>query len=268
MASAIFTAKSQNGCNHVFRFILVYLLSPYFVVCALLLTAMFVRNPARKKKLLLTGILLLFFFSNEFIANEAMRAWEIPITLYKDMKKDYEWAIILTGVTRHEEGQHDRVFFSRGADRVTHTVQLYKMGKVKKILVSGGSGKLTSIERKEAEDVSDALQLMGVPQADIVIEVNSRNTHESAVEVKKILDGKTTPEQCLLVTSGYHMRRSAACFAKVGWRMDSFTVDFLSHRRFFTPDVLLIPKMEAMGNWQILIREWIGMISYKLAGYI
>jgi uncharacterized SAM-binding protein YcdF (DUF218 family) len=184
------------------------------------------------------------------------------------MNKNYQWAILLTGVTKYDDGMLlDRVFFSRGADRVTHTVQLYKLGKVKKILVSGGTGNLAMRDRKEADEIEEALLLMGVPQEDIVKETNSRNTHESSVEVKKILEGKTSPDSCLLVTSAYHMRRSAACFAKVGWRVDCFSVDFFSHRRRFTPDTLFIPKIEAIMNWQILIKEWVGMISYRLAGY-
>lgn len=248
--------------------VLGYIISPFIVICGLLIASLIVKKQPVKKRLLYAGLFLMFFCANDFIANEMMMWWEIPVTPYSEMTRTYDWAIVLTGVTKHEEGLHDRVFFNRGADRVTHTVQLYKMGKVKKILVSGGSGRLVAVDRKEAEDVADAMLLMGVPPADIVIEINSRNTHESAVAAKAMLDGKTTAADCLLVTSAYHMRRSAACFAKVGWKTDCFTVDFLSHSRRFTPDVLLIPKLEAIANWHTLLREWLGMVSYKLAGYI
>ncbi len=197
-----------------------------------------------------------------------MILWEVPVTPYSELKKNYTWAILLTGITKYDVGPRDRVYFSSGADRVTHTVQLYKLGKVKRILVSGGSGRLSAPERKEADEVAEALVLMGVPLSDIVKEANSRNTHESAVAVKKILQGTATPDDCLLVTSAYHMRRSAACFRKVGWRMDCFSVDFLSHKRRYSPDVLIVPRVEALINWQVLIREWVGIISYKLAGYI
>jgi hypothetical protein len=30
---------------------------------------------------------------------------------------------------------------------------------------------------------------------------------------------------------------------------------------------VVFPRVEAIGNWQTLIKEWVGMISYKLAGY-
>jgi len=247
--------------------ILAYLIMPVVFICGRLISSLLVKRPTLKKKLFITGLSLLLFCTNDFIANEVALRWEVPISLYSAMDKNYEWAILLTGVTKHEDGRHDRVFFNRGADRVTHTVQLYKLGKVKKILVSGGSGRLSAPDQKEADEVAEALILMGVPPEVIVKETKSRNTHESAIEVKKILEGKAIPADCLLVTSAYHMRRSAACFAKINWGMDCFSVDFLSHKRKYSPDILFIPKVEALVTWQVLIREWIGMISYKLAGY-
>ncbi len=247
--------------------ILAYLIMPFVIICALFILSAFLRKPSIKKRLFLTGLSLLIFFSNGFIANELMILWEVPMTPFSEITRNYQWAILLTGVTKFEEGPRDRISFNRGADRVYHTVQLYKMGKIKKILVSGGSGRLTSVDIKEADEVAEALIVMGVPPEDITKESNSRNTHESALAVKRMLEGISKPADCLLVTSGYHMRRSAACFSKVGWRVDCFSVDFLSHKRSFTPDDLVIPKLEALGIWQVLLKEWVGMISYKLAGY-
>lgn len=247
--------------------ILAYVIMPFVIVCALLVASAIIKNPRKKKRLFFSGLIILLVFSNDFIANEAVKLWEVSFTPYAQIKKEYAYAIVLTGVTKHEPGFHDRVFFNRGADRVTHTLQLYKMGKVKKILVSGGSGRLTDIGRKEADEVEEALWLMGVKTEDIIKETESRNTHESAVAVKKILEKNTRPSECLLVTSGYHMRRASACFKKEGWPTDTFTVDFLSHPRNFDFDTLFIPKIEAMCNWQIIIKEMVGLVSYKIAGY-
>jgi uncharacterized SAM-binding protein YcdF (DUF218 family) len=248
--------------------ILAYLIMPFVIIWCLFVASAVVRKQSLKKILFYIGLSLLLFCSNDFIVNEVTMLWEVPITPFKEMKKNYAWAILLTGVTRNDQGMlNDRVYLGRGADRITHTVQLYKLGRVKKILVSGGNGNLTPRDRKEADEIGEALLLMGVPQEDIIKETNSRNTHESSVAVRKILTGKTTPDSCLLVTSAYHMRRSAACFAKVGWKMDCFSVDFISHPRRYTPDSLVIPRVEAVWSWQVLIKEWVGMISYKLAGY-
>lgn len=210
---------------------------------------------------------MLLFFSNEFIANELMLAWELPATPYQSIQKKYEWGILLSGVAKAEMKPDDRVYFHRGADRVVHTVQLYKLGLIKKVLVSGGSGRLLDIGEKESNDLAEAMILMGVDPKDIVIENESRNTHESAVAVKMILE-HIQPSECLLITSGYHMRRSLGCFRKVNLPIDSFSADFLSHPRSYTFDTLLIPKIDAMLIWQHLIKETVGYLSYKVVGYI
>src|SRR5262249_50502925 len=150
------------------------------------------------------------------------RAWEIPPTPFADIHKQYEWGVVLSGVTKSGMTPSDRVYFSQGADRVTHTFQLYKLGYIKKILVSGGSGSLLNPEQREADEIASVLLMMGARPEDVLTENNSRNTHESALEVKSILTGKTSPENCLLITSAFHMRRSAACFRKAGWPMDTF----------------------------------------------
>ncbi len=241
---------------------------PLVIITLLLVVSAVLGNKKWKRRLFVAGIVALLFFSNEFIANEVMRLWEVPATPYADIKKNYTWAILLTGVARAGLEPDDRVYFQRGADRVTHTVQLYKLGLIKKVMVSGGSGRLLDIGEREAGTLSKALILMGVNPEDIAVEDESRNTHESAVAVKKLLDGKARPEECLLVTSGYHIRRSLGCFNKVGWAADPFSTDFLTHPRIFTFDVLFIPKIEALTIWHHLIKETMGYISYVVVGYI
>ncbi len=194
--------------------------------------------------------------------------WEIKPTPYEFIKRQYDYGVLLTGVTKSEIEPKDRVYFTRGADRVTHSVQLYKLGIIKKILVSGGSGRLILIDEREADDIAKALILMGVPAENIVIENLSKNTHESAVAVKKILAEQVDSKDCLLITSGYHMRRSIASFKKVGLDFDSFSTDFLSHKRAYTLDVLLVPKLDALSTWTTLIREWVGYTAYWASGYI
>ena len=245
-----------------------YLTLPLVIIVLCFLLYAILRKVKWRKWLFRIGLGLLLFLTNDFIANEVFKAWELPTVPFKKIHHPYEWGILLTGVTRSETTPSDRVHFSRGADRVTHTVQLYKLGYIKKIVVSGGSGRLIEIREREADLVASALMLMGVAEEDILKEGDSRNTHESALAVKKILEGKFSPYQCLLITSGYHMRRSLACYRKAGWPTDTFSVDIVSHKRQFTFNSLVVPSVDALTMWQTVIREWAGMIAYQLAGYI
>ena len=240
---------------------------PFTIVCGCLLFAFLTKNQKNKRRAYLAGLCMLFFFSNDFIANEAMRAWEIETPSLASLKK-YRLAIVLTGTTVNHFPD-DRVYFSKGADRVTHTIQLYKLGLVEKILISGGSGRLQGESEPEADKFKKVMALMGVPETDILIENETRNTAESAQEVKKILVTEGFQDtDCVLITSAFHMRRSLACYRKAGIDLDPFSTDFYSHPRDYHIDSFLIPKIDSFVIWHKLVKEWVGFVAYKFAGYI
>lgn len=240
---------------------------PFTVICGCFLYALLTKNQKNKRRAFIAGFSMLFFFSNDFIANETMRAWEIETRPIASLQR-YKLAIVLTGSTMNHEPD-DRVYFSKGADRVTHTIQLYKAGLIEKILISGGTGRLTGESEPEADKFKKVMVLMGVPDADILIENETRNTGESAREVKKILSTQGFEgKDCVLITSAFHMRRSLACYRKAGVELDSFSTDFYSQPRDYHLDSFLIPKVEAISIWHKLAKEWVGFIAYKFAGYV
>lgn len=244
-----------------------FLVMPLVLVCLGFLISLLVTESRWRKRVFWFSFSLLLFFSNDFIANEAMRLWELPPTPYSKIKKEYDFGILLTGVTINDFEPADRVYFARGADRVVHTVDLYKRGIIKRILISGGTGRLLTEGRPEADDLYKVMKMMGVPEEDMIIENESRNTYESAARVKELL--ASHPDQnLLLITSAFHMRRSRACFSKVGLEVTTFTTDFYSHPRYYTPESLIIPKADALQVWTKLFKEWTGMVAYRLAGYI
>jgi len=241
---------------------------PLTIIFLMFVASVWVRHSKWKKRLFWTALISLFIFSNEFLSNEVMNVWEVKTTSYASMRP-HEMGIVLTGSTIPFLKPNDRVYFARGADRVTHTVQLYKLGLIKKILISGGSGRLGGEGEPEADKFKAAMVMMGVPDSSIVLENETRNTAESAIQVKKMLDTlNIKPEDCLLITSAFHMRRSLACYRHQGVMLESFSTDFYAHPRSFHLDILLVPKAEAMSNWNKIIKEWVGFVAYKLAGYV
>src|SRR5690349_23250996 len=106
------------------------LLQPLVVITILFLLALLVKKPRRKKILSWTAFGLLLFFSNRFLAITCMGTWEIPAVPFSAVQGPYDYAVLLTGITRGQVGPSDRVYFS-AADRATHTLQLYRLGLVK-----------------------------------------------------------------------------------------------------------------------------------------
>src|SRR5690606_42013287 len=108
-----------------------FLLMPLTIVLLLLITGQIWSKKAVGRKIILTGLILLLFFTNQYLANYAMYIWE-PEFKPIDSLPEYEMAIVLTGVTNLDKTVYDRTFFNKGADRATHAMQLYKLGKVNK----------------------------------------------------------------------------------------------------------------------------------------
>lgn len=219
---------------------------------------------------MITGIILLFFFSNQFLANVTMTIWEENMKPFDDMPQ-YNVGILLTGVTNLNKTTFDRTLFNKGADRATHTLQLFKLGKIKQILISGGQGLHPANPNTEAELLRDFLVLAGVPDTAIIIENQAKNTYQNAQFSKAILLEKgfdLEKEQYLLITSAFHMRRALGCFEKAGIKSNSFPVDYYSEDIRFNLQKLLYPDPYAIYLWHKLFKEWIGILIYKLVGYI
>jgi uncharacterized SAM-binding protein YcdF (DUF218 family) len=246
-----------------------YLVSPIVIISGLLLVSLVIKSVRWKRTLRITGIVLLLFFSNHFIANSVMGWWELPARRFEDLKH-FNAAIVLTGITTNQPmGPDDRVYFYLGADRITHTMQLYKLGYIDKIIISGGNGRIIDNGYRESVRLKEFLQLTGIPDSVLFVDASSDNTYQNAVESMKLLDSlQIKAEDCILVTSAFHMRRALACFRKAGAAVDYFPCDIRSHSTKLTPDVLLIPKLEAIMVWQKLLKEWTGMLAYWVAGYI
>lgn len=249
---------------------LTYLILPVPLLAICLLV--FLLAPKRRLKggALLVFSLLFLLYTNPFISNSLMTWWEVPPTPIAALSNHYDAAIILSGVTATAKDPQDRVHLHKGADRIMHTVQLYKLGKLGKIIVSGGSGTLLSEEENtEAEKMKKVLLISGVAEEDIWLEESSRNTHENALFTQALLQQKNLPkDRLLLVTSAFHMRRALGCFHKAGLEPLPYSVDFYSFEPKYTPDELLIPSDGAIITWTRLTREWTGYLMYVLMGYV
>ena len=246
--------------------ILYFLIAPLVWILLALFVALFTKKEKRKRIALLTATVLVVVFTNPFISNEAWLLWERSPKPMASLPA-YDAAIILTGLTEMDKSPHDRVYTNKGADRVLHTIQLYKQGKCRYIIVSGGNGSLQDKFSTEAVSLQKILLNAGVPDSVILLEDKSRNTYENAQFTKRLLDQRPALKKLLLVTSAFHMRRSEACFKKAGVQADTFPADFYTYDRAWEPSRLIIPEEKVLVHWQKLIHEVAGYVIYKMAGY-
>jgi uncharacterized SAM-binding protein YcdF (DUF218 family) len=245
--------------------VLAVLASPFTWILLLLICAWVVKK--YRKQLLLVALATLYLFSNEFLFCEAMRAWEILPKKKTEIKQTYVYGIVLGGFASYDMA-YDRVGFHESSDRLFIALELYKAGTIKKIVISGGSASLRKPFIKEAEVVRNYLLKIGIPSDDIVVESESKNTYQNAVNTGKILSRYNENGPHLLITSGYHMRRAMGCFNKAGISVSDFSVDRVAGPRKWHFEHLLIPNVYTLNSWNILFHEWIGYLSYWLKGYL
>ncbi len=249
----------------LFSKLLTFLLSPFFWVIILLFIALFAKKANKKRNFLIISILVLFIFSNAFLSNEVTNLWEAkPVKLTNVGKYDY--AIVLGGFSSYDT-TYSKVKFHEASDRMWQALQLYHLKKVKKLFISGGSGKLMHQDESEADKVKAYLISINVPESDIIMEMTSRNTHENASNTALWLKKHHPNAQCLLVTSASHMRRALGCFKKENVNVTSFATNYYAEKRTFEFDKLVIPSVEVLMSWQATIKEMFGYLTYKIMRY-
>lgn len=244
-----------------------YLLLPSVWMVLVLVWSLLTRKTRTRK--ILQGLLavMLLVFTNDFLVTRMFRLWEYPVVPIEKIEPAYDVAVVLGGFTDLTKQPRDRVYLSQGADRLMHALYLYRLGKVKKILGSGGSGIIDFHDAREAERIKDVLMLCQMDPADILMEPEARNTHENALYATRIIKKQFPGARVLVFTSAFHCRRAEACFAKQGLKVDMFPVDFRFTDPNFNPEKTFIPQDGALEKWGLLIHEIAGYWMYKLVGY-
>ena len=190
-------------------------------------------------------------------------AWEGPVRAVSG--PPYAVGVVLLGGGISMKQGH--VFYGNSVDRTLQTLRLYRAGRLRRVLISGGSGLLNPTDAaSEAGAMRNLLLLGGVPPQAIVLEAASRNTRENALFSVNMLRNMQA-RRVLLITSAVHMPRAARCFEKAGLRPDRYPVDFISGDIGYDLDGLLIPKEYALMASYQLFHEWLGFLSYRLMGY-
>ncbi len=245
--------------------IIAYLLLPINWVFLLFLGHIVFKKKKWRKSLVPFGIFLLIFFSSPLIFNLTANFWEGEAIAVKAMPDNFDYIILLGGFSNYHKGLDYQYMVSERGNRLIASLQLYKEGKASKIIVSGGSGNIWENRISEAILTRDFLIQIGIPPEDILVESNSRNTYENALFTKQLLDKIQTGAKCILVTSAFHMPRAKALFDKQGVDVTAYPTDFTGNR-LNQPKHIFVPSGSVLWKWEFFIKEWVGILVYKIKG--
>ena len=247
-----------------------FILLPICWIFILSLISLLSKYEKSRRRSLLALLIILTLFSNPWFVNRLYVSYEQPtITLLKN--ENYTWGIVLGGgMIRPNDEQSNKINVGETADRFIQPILLYKAGKIKKILITGGNtsiGKIKMDKGHETHDVKQLMIAMGVKPKDIYMETKARNTRENATYSAQLLKNYLKNEEMLLITSAMHMPRSIRCFEKAGFKIKAYPVDKKgSHNESGILD-LITPSDQNLSRTSQLIREISGLIIYTIMGY-
>ncbi|MEI6854079.1 MAG: YdcF family protein [Bacteroidota bacterium] len=247
--------------------ILYFLLCPLTWILILLIVAVLIRKPKLARKYYITTLVFFIFFTNPAIIDELLRLWEQPMTMIH-ADQQFEAGIVLGGGMVTIDKDYDRLIFQNNTDRILQTLDLYKKGTIKKIIICGGPGTIVFKETIEGILLKRYLTEIGVPKDDIYIDSTSNNTHENAVNCADIINKNFTKRSFLLITSAIHMKRAQDCFSKQGICTTAYPVSKIVGYRRTDIGYYLMPDAEVLIKWDKYLHEVFGYVTYTVMGYI
>jgi SanA protein len=134
-------------------------------------------------------------------------------------------------------------------DRIATAVELYKAGKVKKLLMSGDN---RFVNYNEPASMKQYALDLGVPEQDVVLDYAGRRTYDTCYRAKTIFGVK----QAILITQNFHLPRALFTCNALGVQASGITADRRAYqRRAYT--IWIIRELPAtfVALWDVWFRK-------------
>jgi len=248
--------------------ILSLLVYPLSLCLLLLVLAMVMRMrgaSGRANVLTLFATVWLYFCATEWGATSLLTPLEAAYPAFADEELPAAEAIVvlggaITGESRFGQGGD----LNQAADRLWRAATLYQSQKAPLLVLSGGSA--LSVGLPESQMMAQKLRALGIPDAALMQEAESRTTRENAQYTQALLERQRV-NHILLVTSASHMRRASAVFAAQGFVVTAVSTD---HQipLLVGPVPSWLPTAERLSRSTRAIHEWVGYQVYSWLGYL
>lgn len=242
------------------------LLKPLPIALLLAVFALLSKGRAQKIShfMAVTSLIVLTVFSLPITANALLSSLEqqhpaIDITALPQA----DAVVLLTGGLEPPiPPRRTRQLGSRG-DRLRLATEILKAGKAEQLIVAGGYMFQTNEYKSEAEYSADLIENWGANSHTTILETESRNTYETAINLAPILE-KHNINSLLVVTSAYHMPRSMALLSQLADTVIPAPANILitDGRRDFLDNWM--PNSVSLSGSALAIHEYIGMLRNRL----
>ena len=235
--------------------ILPFFVSPLGIIFIFLFVSFFFK----RKFFVFLAFLVLIVSTNPLVGNYLMKRLEhpyhpIPISSIKEN----DAIVVLSGMVRKVGNNKHSTYEFNDPDRFFAGIDLIKQSKSDKLIFTAGQLPWTVNGLPEGYILKENAISLGVPGVILVTE-KVKNTYEESVAVTKIISNSSS---IILVTSAFHMDRSKNLFEKQGFKVTPYPVDFKTYIQKRTI-MSFLPKLEALNQTSLFIRENIGRLYYK-----
>jgi len=213
---------------------------------------------------LVVAIVILYVGSIPWVANR-LTGWlenrhpAVPIAQVETV----DAVVVLGGILgpRVDEGLMPNL--SETAERFEAGVALVQAGKAGRLVFTGARMPWEKSIRTEGEALKQLAVGRGIAAEKILVTREIDNTAGEAAAVAEMMKARGW-RRVILVTSGWHMPRSAYLFKKAGVDCVLFPVDFRCDRTRPAAAIDFVPKGEAWQMTETALRECYGNLFYHL----
>jgi uncharacterized SAM-binding protein YcdF (DUF218 family) len=250
--------------------LVVDLLQPHVMLClwvgwALVQLGRQSADPRRRVRWLVIPLLALLAISTPLASYLALGTLEWSYPPLERRPDDAQAIVVLSGDIRPWDETRKKA--DLGVDslyRCLRAVDVYFEGSKLPLVVSGGSADTDGPTPPLAEVMRDFLLRLGVPAGDMLVEDQSRSTHENAVETSQLLEARGF-RRIVLVTDAAHLPRAAACFRKQGIDVVPCGCRYRATRLPRSLEIVL-PDPSAARGVREAWHEWCGIAWYWICG--
>jgi len=173
--------------------------------------------------------------------------------------------VVLGGILSGGRNTADRFEWGGSVDRFEDGVVLWQSRKAPVLIFTGGRLPWSEEEYSESSLLKVAAARRGVPPEAIVELIGAPNT-EGEVSRLLELNERMKVAHIILVTTAWHMPRAELLFRQGGFDVTPFPVDYVTHETVSPGLFGLLPTPDGLVASSIAVREYLGLIYYKLAG--
>ncbi len=242
------------------------------MACGLLFLC-FSRKQYVGKVLITLGFILLVISSYESVSGRIIRTLESqypPIDLSQVMapggtahtQESVKWIVVLaSGIAGDATLPYQLRVSHHSRVRLMEGIRLHRLLPGSKIILTGGTGFEGS---PEATTMSRVAEELGVSRADMVLEVESRDTKDHPLYVRDIVHD----EPFILVTSAFHMPRAVRLFKKQGlFPIPASTGQWVPPMQFWSL-VNFFPSSSGVRLAELAYHEYMGLLEAWFQGQI